>query len=91
MPMTYSRNQNGNYVQKCIKNIKSVIFIRGIYICLTLEKVVIRVLFWTCPDVLLQWHIPYRFSTDPMPGLYLGIEFYLFVSHEGMKRQRFHV
>ena len=22
---------------------------------------------------------------------YLGIEFYLFVSHEGMKRQRFHV
>ena len=24
-------------------------------------------------------------------GIYLGIEFYLFVSHEGMKRQRFHV
>ena len=24
-------------------------------------------------------------------GFYLGIEFYLFVSHEGMKRQRIHV
>ena len=24
-------------------------------------------------------------------GILLGIEFYLFVSHEGMKRQRFHV
>ena len=32
-----------------------------------------------------------NFFRRPFGPDYLGIEFYLFVSHEGMKRQRFHV
>ena len=40
---------------------------------------------------LIWWWDSYTLTYSIAANMQLGIEFYLFVSHEGMKRQRFHV
>ena len=43
-----------------------------------------------CANTLSEYgYMQHKISK--IKGVHLGIEFYLFVSHGGMKRQRFHV